>query len=292
MDESQVAARERAVPCELRFLPMSASLEIATIAGRKTRFVDTGDRASDRALVLLHAFPVGVGMFDPQRDAFSGWRIVIPALPGFDGSDVLDRPFIDEYARHVLALLGHPVERAVFAGVSLGGYLTFGLLRHARERVAAVVLADTRSAGDAESARAGRENLLQIAHSSGPKAVADEMLPKLLGTTSQQTQPELVTRVRQLIEAQATEGIVAAIHVLMTRPDSTPLLASLDIPALVVVGKDDALTPPAEMERMAGAMPQARFVELEGAGHLSNLERPDAFNREVRAFLQRCTSEA
>jgi pimeloyl-ACP methyl ester carboxylesterase len=266
---------------------MSAPLEIATIEGRKTGFVDTGDRASDRVLVLLHAFPMGVGMFDSQRNAFSGWRIIIPALPGFDGSDLLDRPFIDEYARHALALLDHlDVERAVCAGGSLGGYLTFGLLRHAPERVAALVLADTRSAGDAESARAGRERLLQIAHGSGPAGVADDVLPKLLGATSRQTRPELVTRSRQLIEAQTTEAIVAAIHVLMTRPDSTPLLASLNIPALVVVGKEDVLTPPAEMERMAAAMPQSRFVELEGAGHLSNLEAPDAFNREVRAFLR------
>jgi pimeloyl-ACP methyl ester carboxylesterase len=268
---------------------MSASLEIATIAGRNCRFIEAGDRAADRVVVLLHAFPLGVGMFDPQRDALAGWRIVIPALPGFDGSDLLDRPFIDDYARHVVALLDHlNVERAVLAGVSLGGYLIFGILRHALERVSAVVLADTRSAGDTDTARAGRERLLHIAHGSGPKAVGDDMLPKLLGTTSQRTQPELVTRVRQLIEAQTTEGIVAAIHVLMTRPDSTPLLGTLNIPALVVVGKEDVLTPPEEMERMAAAMPQARFVELEGAGHLSNMERPDAFNREVRDFLQNC----
>ena len=93
---------------------------------------------------------------------------------------------------------------------------------------------------------------------------------------------------RHLIEAQTTDGIVAAIHVLMTRPDSTPLLGTLDIPALVVVGKEDVLTPPEEMQRMSAAMPQARFVELEGAGHLSNLEQPEAFNREVRAFLRKC----
>lgn len=239
-------------------------------------------------LVLVHAFPVGVRLFEPQLRAFPGWRLIAPALPGFDGSDLLDRPSVDEYARRVIALLDElRIDRAVFGGVSLGGYVIFGLLRQAAERVAGVILADTRSSADTDEARAGRRKMMQTVRESGPAAVAREMIPKLLGKTSQQTRPELVADVRRMIEAQTTDGIAAAIDVLMSRPDSTPLLATIRVPSLVVVGKEDALTPPAEMEAMAAAIPGAVFVPIDGAGHLSNLENPETFNASVRAFLNR-----
>jgi pimeloyl-ACP methyl ester carboxylesterase len=92
-----------------------------------------------------------------------------------------------------------------------------------------------------------------------------------------------------MIESQPTGGIAAAVQVLMSRPDSTPLLATLGMPALAICGREDVLTPADEMERMAGAIPGARFVRLEAAGHLANLEAPEAFNREVNDFLRTVT---
>lgn len=256
------------------------------MAGRPLRFVQSGDPAATRTLLLVHAFPVGVRLFDTQRAAFAGWRIIAPALPGFDGSEPSDRASVDDYARRVVGLLDElRIRRAVVGGVSLGGYVTFGVLRHAPDRVAGVILADTRSSADTDGARAARQSLLETVRTSGPAAVAAEMLPKLLGATSQRTRPEIVAEVRRMIEAQTGGGIAAAIEVLMSRPDSTPLLEAIRVPTLVVVGREDGLTPPAEMRRLADAVAGSTFVQIDGAGHLSNLENPEAFNLAVDEFL-------
>ena len=265
-------------------------MQIATLDNRTISYRIAGDARALRTLVLVHAFPAGAGMFAPQEEAFPDWKVVIPALPGFDGSDLNPQPSIDAYAADVLRLLDHlEVDRAVFAGVSLGGYLMFGLLRQQPQRVRAMVLADTRSAADAPEARAGREKLLQTARTKGPAAIADEMLPKLLGESTRTRRPQVADAVRRMIEGQTSEGIAAAVQVLMSRPDSTPLLPTITVPTLVVVGREDALTPPAEMERMAGGIAGARFVQIDEAGHLANLENPSAFNAEVNSLLRSLT---
>lgn len=266
---------------------MSAQIQIATVLGRRFAFLQGGDADGTQVIVLVHAFPVGVRLLEPQIEAFPGWRVIAPALPGFDGSDLLDDTSIDRHALHVLALLDAlGIDRAVFGGVSLGGHLTFAVLRQAAARVSGVVLADTRSAADSPEALAGRRQLLQTAEQSGASAVADQMVPKLLGQTTQQRRPEVVARVRQMIESQTAKGIADAIRVLMSRPDSTPLLGGIRVPALVVVGEEDALTPPAEMEQMAAAIPRATFARIAGSGHLANLENAQAFNVAVSEFLR------
>lgn len=264
---------------------MSPAVHTSIVRGHMLRFVASGEPAA-RVLVLLHAFPVGTEMFALQHDAFRGWRILAPALPGFDGSDPLRQAHVDEYARHVLALLDElEVPRAVLAGVSMGGYLIFSVLRQAPDRVAGIVLADTRSGADTETAREGRGRMLQMVRDGGPAAVADAMLPKLLGETTRRLQPDLAGRVRAMIERQPPSAISAAIELLRDRPDSTPLLKDVRVPALVVVGTEDALTPPAEAEQMAAALPDSRIARIDDAGHLSNLENPAAFNAAVQAFL-------
>lgn len=263
-------------------------MKVTTVGGRQLHYLESGDTASGDVLVLIHAFPLGVRMFEPQHDGFAGWRTIAPALPGFDGSELLTQASVDAYARQLVALLDAlHVERAVFAGVSLGGYVVFGVLRHAAARVAGIVLADTRSSADTETARAGRVKLLGVLRDGGVAAVAAEMLPTLLGETSHRGRPEVVRTVTAMIEAQSREGIAAAIEVLMSRPDSTPLLGALTVPALVLAGAEDALTPPAEMERMAAQIAGADFVTVKDAGHLSNLENPAVFNRTVAAWLAR-----
>ena len=257
------------------------------IDGRSVAFLEGGNPGGACAIVLVHAFPVGVRLIGPQLDAYAGWRLVAPALPGFDGSDRLGTPSIDAYARHVLALLDElRVDRAVVGGISLGGYVTFAVLRQAPDRVAGVVLADTRSAADGPEALAGRVRLLQTIEQSGPAGVAAEMLPKLLGQSTLERRPETSDRVKQMIRGQSAEGIAAAVRVLMSRPDSTPLLDHIRVPALVVGGEEDTLTPPPKMEQMAARIPDSTFVQIPGAGHLANFENPDAFNAAVSAFLR------
>jgi pimeloyl-ACP methyl ester carboxylesterase len=238
-----------------------------------------------RTLVLLHAFPLGARMWAPQQAAFSGWRVVTPALPGFDGSDA-SASSMDAFATHVnqeLDRLG--IRRAVIGGLSLGGYVAFGVLRQRPERVSALILADTRSGADSDQGREGRLRMLRILEEQGPSGVFDEMRPKLFGATTHAERPAVVEYAKELCESQSPTAIEGAIRAMLDRPDSTPLLGTIAVPTLVVVGQEDALTPPAESDVVRAAVPRATLVQLPRAGHLSNLETPDAFNAAVSAFL-------
>jgi pimeloyl-ACP methyl ester carboxylesterase len=127
--------------------------------------------------------------------------------------------------------------------------------------------------------------MLQLLADKGPSAVVDEMLPKLLGASTRATQPALADRVRALALSSPPQAIAGAIHALMTRPDSTPLLRTIHCPTLIVVGEEDLLTPPALSEEMHRAISGSEIVVVPRAGHLSSFEQPDAFNSALAAFL-------
>jgi 3-oxoadipate enol-lactonase len=255
-------------------------------ANRTVRHLDAG---AGKPLIFLHPFPFSADAWRPQLERVpAGWRYLAPDLRGFGQTAAPDAPALamDDHARDVLALMdGWGIERATIAGLSMGGYIAFALFRLAPERIEALVLADTRPQPDSPEGRKGRQALLEKLHANGVRAVADEMLPKLLGETTRRERPEVVTEVRAMIEASAPEAIDAAIHALMARPDSTPDLARIGCPTLVIVGEEDGITPPADAKAMHEAISASRLALVARAGHLSNLEAPDEFTNVLSAFL-------
>jgi 3-oxoadipate enol-lactonase len=240
----------------------------------------------ERTLVLLHAFPLGAGMWRAQQSAFPGWRVVTPALPGFDGS-TNTASSMDAFAEDINAQLDRlGIGRAVIGGLSLGGYVAFGVVRQRPERVSALILADTRSGADGDQAREGRLRMLRTLETQGPSGVFEEMRPKLFGASTHATRLSVIEHARELVESQTPAAVEGAIRAMLDRPDSTPLLGTIAVPTLIVVGEEDAMTPPAESEAMHAAIYGSTLVRLPGAGHLSNLETPDAFNAAATAFLQ------
>jgi pimeloyl-ACP methyl ester carboxylesterase len=226
-------------------------------------------------------------MWRPQLEGVgAGWRYLAPDLRGFGGSPAGAVPVtMDDYAADLEAVLDAlEIETAVIGGLSMGGYVVFALLRRAADRVTSVVLADTKAEADTAEGRAGRRAMSELVLSSGVGAVADKMLPKLLSPASR-ANPELVSTVRRLIETNTVQGVDRAIHALTERPDSTPDLPALRVPALVVVGEHDELTPRADSERIHGAIARSQLVVVPGAGHLSNLEAPEAFSTVLANFL-------
>jgi pimeloyl-ACP methyl ester carboxylesterase len=244
-----------------------------------------------RTLVLLHAFPLNAAMWQPQLTAApAGWRLVAPDLAGLGSTDDHDRASValDDYATDVMTLLDRlGIAHAVVAGVSLGGYVALALARLAPERLAGLVLVDTKAPADGPEARDGRARMLEVLSERGTAGVADAMIPKLLGETSRRERPSLVAEVRSMVLTNDPEGVRRAILRLRDRPDATPVLATVAVPALVVVGEEDAVTPPAEAERLAQGIPGARLERIPGAGHLSTLEQPAAFGRVLGDFLAR-----
>ncbi len=243
-----------------------------------------------RTYVLLHAFPLGANQWEPQmRSIPAGWRLITPDLRGFGGStelDSLSALAITDFADDVVDLLEElSIERAVISGLSMGGYAALALLQGTPQVIEALVLADTRATADSPEGRANRRNLLALVDREGPSGVAREMMPKLLGKTTRESNPGIEAQVRRLIKQQSPAAIRGAIHRMMQRPDSTALLPQITVPTLVIVGEEDELTPPEDSRRIAEAVPGATLITIPGAGHLSNLEQPDAFNAALTAFL-------
>lgn len=260
------------------------------VGARTIAYLDSVPRGSSlRTIVLLHAFPLGANMWEPQiRSIPKGWRLITPDLRGFGGTTDSDggAPSLDDYAQDVADLLDAlGVTRAVVGGCSMGGYATFAVLRNAPDLVEAVVLADTRAGADSSEGRANRKSMLALLDREGPSGVAREMMPKLLGATTRASNPTIEATVRRLIKQQSPEAIRGAIVRMMDRPDSMPVVSALRLPALVIVGEEDELTPVADSRRMAEAIPEARLEIVPGAGHLANLERPEPFNAALGAFL-------
>jgi pimeloyl-ACP methyl ester carboxylesterase len=228
-------------------------------------------------------------MWEPQLSiADDGWRIVAPHFRGFDGGDQdPDAVSVDDYAGDVIDLLDAlHIKEAVIGGLSMGGYVTFALFRHAAQYFRGMILADTRPQADAPEAAEGRRRMLASLRAQGVRAVAEDMLPRLLGETTRTTRPDLVEHVRSLELSSSEKAVAGAISVLMTRPDSRPLLPSIHCPTLILVGEEDTLTVPDVHREMHTGIAGSEFVLISGAGHLSNLEQPDAFNTALRNFLR------
>jgi len=239
------------------------------------------EQGAGPVVLLLHAFPLSSRMWNLQmlslKDAF---RVVAVDFPGFGQSATLD--LFAQAALAVLDAIGAP--RAAVVGLSMGGYVSFALHARAPGRVAALGLCDTRAGVDTEEGRKGREANAQAVEQQGSGVLVERMMPALLSKgASQSTRAE----VERLIRATPREGAAAALRAMAAREDFSDRLARIACPTLVLVGADDALTPPSESQRMARDIPGALYREIPGAGHLSHFEQPDAFNAAVREFLDR-----
>ncbi|BAS27204.1 alpha/beta hydrolase [Limnochorda pilosa] len=260
------------------------------ILARGTRWSYREVEGDEPVAVFLHAFPLQKAMWEPVLEALEGRaRAVALDLPGFGSSASLPaEPTMDAYADATAGFLDAlGIGQAILCGLSMGGYLAFALWRRHRERVAGLVLADTRAGADTAQARQGRYDLVARLELQGARAAAEQFLPNLVGPTTRGRRPELLEHLEGWILANSPQGMAAAARAMAERPDSTDLLAGIDVPALVVVGEEDGLTPPEEAERMAGAIPGATLARIPQAGHLSALEQPGPFNSVLIGFLDR-----
>lgn len=243
---------------------------------------------SGRPLVLLHAFPLSSAMWLAQREHLSSLaRVVTPDLRGFGGSPLgFDEPSLDRSADDVVALLDRlGLDRVVLGGLSMGGYVAMALLRSHPERVEALVLADTKATADPDAARANRLRIADAVVADGTGVLVEEVLPKLLGSTSVMSRPHVVGRVKGLVQSAPPAAVAWAQRAMAARPDSLDVLRSADVPALVVVGDEDELSTAEDAQAMVDALPRGRLAVLPGSGHLTAVEVPDTFNLAVSRFL-------
>ncbi len=245
------------------------------------------DEGRGAPIVLLHAFPLNRTMWEPQIDGLKHrHRVIAVDLRGHGESDApLWRYTLDGFAEDIKGLLDYlAIERAAFVGLSMGGYILFALYRRYPALVHALVLADTRATADTPDAGAARFSMAQVAYRRGASAIADLMLPTLLSPRSLNHRADLRERVRAMIAGNQVSGIAGDLMAMAERPDSTPLLPRIAVPTLALVGEDDSASPPDEVEGMAGHIPGATCARIPRAGHLSNLDNPEAFNAALLSF--------
>jgi pimeloyl-ACP methyl ester carboxylesterase len=230
-------------------------------------------------------------MWEPQvRSLSDRHRLVVPDLAGFGGSDPPADPYaqtVEAYADDVAALVDHVgIAPVALIGLSMGGYVAFSVLRRRPDIVGALVLADTRPGADAPANR--EQRTAQQHHLAGggdTASLVDRLADALVGTSSTRREETLETA-RRLAAANPVSGWIAALEAMKRRPDVTAELGAIDVPTLVLVGEQDAITPPDVAVSMQNAIPGADLVVLPDAGHLSNLENPVSFTAALEAFLK------
>lgn len=260
-----------------------------TVAGTTLQYLDVG--AGDPAVVLLHAFPLNAEMWHRQLEPLAGrHRVIAPHLKGFGTSDAPEDPgayTMESYADELAGVLDAAgVARAVVVGLSMGGYVSFAFLRRpqTRERVAGLVLADTRAEADAPEVAERRQRQQRQVAEEGTGPVVDTMLDTLLCDYTRTHNPSVVQQARQLMD-NPPAGFIGSLEAMRHRPDASGELPSITVPTLVVVGEEDGPSPPDVARAMHERIPGSQLAVLARAGHLSNMEQPDAFNRALTTFL-------
>lgn len=248
-------------------------------------YTDTG---LGQPVVLLHGYPFNRSLWNEQVSALSNsFRVITPDLRGMGESDATQgAATMNRMAHDVAALLDHlEVSRAVIGGLSMGGYVALAFYKQFPSRVRALVLADTRAQADTEEGKQTRLQQAEKALAEGMAGIADSMLPKLLTPETVSKHPEVVKRVRDMMLKTKPAGAAGALLGMAERDDQTSLLSQISCPTLILVGKEDSITPVADSERMHREIADSRLVVIENAAHVSNLERTDKFNEELMRFL-------
>jgi 3-oxoadipate enol-lactonase len=266
----------------------------------KTAQISTGelayiDHGAGRPILLVHGFPLDHTMWDAQIESLSKHaRVIAPDLRGFGRSPLgpvdpthgitMER-FADDLAEFLDELHIRVDQPIVFVGLSMGGYIAWQFVRKYSSRLRGLVLLDARSLADTDEARAGRIKMAEKVAEWGSGRVAEMMGPKLVAPSAFEKKSVVVTALRRIVESTSPAAIAAAQRGLAARSDMTNFLPQINVPTLVIVGDQDAISLPDEMEKIAAAIPNAEFIVIPNSGHMTTMENPEAVNQALTRFI-------
>ncbi|MEU8996113.1 alpha/beta fold hydrolase [Streptomyces caniferus] len=247
------------------------------------------DEGSGEPLMLVHGHPFNRSMWRPQTEHFSraGWRVIVPDLRGYGDSTVLPGATpLATFARDLVDLLDHlGIKRCVLGGLSMGGQIVMECYRLFPERFRGLVLADTFASAETEDGRAGRYAMAERLLREGMAGYAREVLAKMVSPHTIASRPDVAAHVLGMMTTTPPDGAAAALRGRAERPDYTELLSRIAVPALVVVGAEDAYTPVGDALDIHERIPDSRLRIIDQAAHMPNLEQPDVFNTALEEFL-------
>ncbi len=242
-------------------------------------------------LLFIHGYPLNRQLWKPQIEGLSQEaRVLAPDLRGHGESQSVPGPYsMDMFADDLNAFLdalgvSQPV---VVCALSMGGYVAFAFYRKYARRMAGLILAATRATADSPEARVGRDQAISLASTKGISAITESMLSKMFSPDTYKQNPELVNQVKAIMNHTSLKGVMGDLVGLKERADSTPTLREIKLPTLILAGANDQIIPVKEAQLMQASIPGARLVVIPDAGHLLNLENPEAFNKAIRDFLSR-----
>lgn len=247
------------------------------------------------ALLLIHGFPFDRAMwrFQVAPLTAAGYRVVVAELPGFGRTEQVGRQdppleSMDVMGGELVRLLDRlRIAKVVPVGFSMGGYVALAVAARAKDRLAGLVLIDTKAEADSADAKARRDETIATVQAHGTRALAMAMMANQLTESTRSTERLLADEVRSMMLRQPKATVVAALKAMRDRPDRRDLLPSLDCPVLVLVGDQDKVTPLDSAKTMLGASRKGELKVIEGAAHLTPMERPDDVNEALLDWLRR-----
>jgi pimeloyl-ACP methyl ester carboxylesterase len=255
-----------------------------TIRGVSLHFTDLGH---GMPLVFVHGFPLDSRMWDAQiTELLSQYRIIAPDLRGFGRSQSEEAFTMESMADDLHALLERiDALPCVLAGLSMGGYIALAYVQKCPGDLKGLMLVDTKAEGDSAEQKVGRQKMIDLVREQGAKAVADQMVPRLLAEDTPRTRPGQAKFLRAMIEACPPKTIENALIAMRDRPDQSANLSSIAVPTLILVGEHDVITPVAIAESMQQHIPHAELVVIRGAGHMAPMEQSAQVNRAISRFV-------
>ncbi len=241
-------------------------------------------------LVLVHGFPFDGSLWEKQLEGPGGgmW-VVAPDMPGMGESEPLElnrEAGMDDYADAIAGWAKSAgVEKIVLAGHSMGGYIAFAFVRKFPEMLEKLILVATRPGADTEAAREGRYKTAQSVEEKGAVAAAEGMFPRVFAPSTYEQDKEIAEWVHAMMLRQGKRGVIDSLHAMVGRPDSTPDMARIKVPTLIISGGEDQIIPAVEAEKMHAGIEGSVHVVIENTGHLPMVEEPEAFNTALREFL-------
>jgi pimeloyl-ACP methyl ester carboxylesterase len=236
---------------------------------------------------LLHPFPANHALMVPVADLLAArYRVILPDLRGHgDSTPGQGIATMEKHAEDLLRLCeAEHISRAVFVGVSIGGYILFDFWRRYRERVAGLVFCNTKASQDSDQARQDRLKSAEEVQQHGPVDFLDANAGKLLGQSTRTNRPDIQAAARKIMGKSTVPGIVAVQQGMAARPDSLPTLATIDVPTLVIAGDED-IVPLEELQAIHRGIAGSKMVVVPKAGHYAVFEKPEEAGRAIRSFL-------
>jgi 3-oxoadipate enol-lactonase len=252
------------------------------------------DRGAGTPVLLIHGFPLDHTMWNAQIEALTSvTRVIAPDLRGFGESPLGEVDpergiSMEQYADELVELLDalSVSEPIILAGFSMGGYIAWQFVRKYPGRLKALVQCDTRALADTDEARAGRLKMAKNVAEWGSERVAEMMGPKLFSARALEMKPQLMAELRRVVAKTPPAAVAAAQRGLAARPDVSADLSKIQLPTLIVVGEQDAISSAAEMRAIAVAIPHAQLIEIPQSGHMTTMENPTAVNEALVAFVK------